>query len=510
MGAARVAGRMEARQVAEGQPGGRLLARLAVVVLVAGLALRALAPFAMDVWEDGGEYVAMGHAWAREGAFVLPYGEDRGPSSPTGEPGHSHHYPPMWPLLLGLVYRAAGFGLAQTKVALALASLATVAVVHLATRDLYGPRVALMTSALVAVEPHLVWATGRGYSENLALAFFALTLWAILRSLRDERFVVLAGLFAALAYLTRSSMGPFFLVAGFAGLAWRLRHRGAARTFGSRHYLAAAGVFGAGVGAWSWRNLSLFGWPHWQTSAYLQHATSYALAHPALLLQGLALKGLFFGGLLALYALPFLPQLREAWRRRGEEDASALLLALGLVFLLAWWLTALLWPLESHVSWLFPEHHRYVVVALVPLAWLALRGMRPDREALLRWGAAAVVLLLASTAVTLGPMRDSEARAAEWLRPHLREGDRVGLWFLSTYEPYPFLAGTGVTLYQRHMVDEPEFVLARVPHEEEGYVVVAQVHQNVLLKEDRPAFVLAREDVAQARGLPQGVIVRAW
>lgn len=42
-------------------------------------------------------------------------------------------------------------------------------------------------------------------------------------------------------------MGPVFLVAGVAGLTWRLRHMGLA-VFRDGGYLAAVGVFGTLVG----------------------------------------------------------------------------------------------------------------------------------------------------------------------------------------------------------------------------------------------------------------------
>lgn len=57
---------------------------------------------------------------------------------------------------------------------------------------------------LVALSPHLLWVAGMGYSEGLATALFALTMWAILCSLDDERFIVLGGLLAGLAYLARA------------------------------------------------------------------------------------------------------------------------------------------------------------------------------------------------------------------------------------------------------------------------------------------------------------------
>src|SRR5581483_5976121 len=126
------------------------------------------------------------------------------------------------------------------------------------------------------------------------------------------------------------------------------------------------------------------------------------------------------------------------WR---EEETSALWLAVVLVFVLGWLLTALLWPYEGFTPFLL-ENERYVVIALVPLAWLALREATDAKG----WGALAVILLAASLLTLAAPMRDSEARAAEMLSPMLKPGDRVGVIGMSLYEPYPFLAPRGVAL----------------------------------------------------------------
>lgn len=474
------------------------------LVLALGLALRVAAPFVMDVWEDGGEYAAMGRSFAEDGTFTLPSGEDRLPGGADGQPTASHHYPPAWPVVLGAGYKLLGFGAWQTKLVSLVAALASVAVAWACTRDLLGARAALVVAALVAVEDQLLWAQGRGYSESLVLVFFTLTVWAILRSLKDARFVLLAGLFAGFAYLTRASMGPFFLVAGGAGLAWRLMHRGW-RGVLNPWYLAAAALFAGIVAAWAARNVAAHGWPRWETSAHVAAATDFAFAHPKLLALGLLWKFLLFAAFLAAYALPLHRELRQALLKWRDEETSALLLAGGLVFLLGWLLTALLWGYEGFTPW-FVENQRYVVVALVPLAWLALREARDDKGL----AVLAVLLVAASLATVAGPMRDAEVRAAELLEPHLQPGDAVGIQWFSLYSLSPELRDAKLVPVARIADERPEFVLSTAPQPPDGYALVWEVHQRTLTRGEYPIWVYAREDVAAARGLPRGDVVWRW
>ena len=235
----------------EGYP----LERVGLAAVAAGVVLRLLVPFLMDFRSDGDTYVAMGQAWMMRHEFLMPYG-DVTTWGPT-DPGYSNHYPPAYPFYLGLVFTVFGYGLAQAKAAAVVVSLLALAAVYLTTRDLYGKVPAALVAGLLAVEPHLLWVTGAGFSENMVLLFFALTMWAIVKSLTDDRYIVLAGLFAGLAYLSRASVGYFFVVAGMGGLLWRLYHRGWA-VLANRWYLLAIALFGGIGAAWAWRNASLF------------------------------------------------------------------------------------------------------------------------------------------------------------------------------------------------------------------------------------------------------------
>lgn len=462
-------------------PAASRLDRWALFALLVGLALRVGAPFAMDVWEDGGEYVAMGHALAANGTLWLPFGEERTVAPPTGAPGFSHHYPPAFPAWLAAFDAALGPSIRTTQVALAALGVASVLVVLLCARDLYGGSVALRVASLVALEPHLLWTTGRGYAENLVVALFALTLWAILRALHDERWMVPAGLFAGLSYLAKASLGPFFLVAGLAGLAWRLWHRGAA-PLRSPWYLAGAALFGAIVAAWSWRNWTLFGDP--VTSPYIAVSYDAAFARPGAFAAALAAKAGFFLLGVALVAAPLAGALREPLRRWRDEATSALLLALALVVALAIVATGALAVFEPDAV-LVLDHHRYLLPALVPLLWLA-RGGTPRG-----WAVLAAAALVLSAACILAPQKDGEARAAEAAAAMAAPGDALAVHGITLYEPYPFVAGSPLRVVPED--GQARFLLAREPVEASGYHLLGVYHERAWLHADRPGYLYARD-----------------
>lgn len=415
------------------------LERIGVAAMVAGLVLRLAAPFFMDFRADGDTYTAMGHAWMLHREFLMPYGDVAtwGPLPP----GHSNHYPPAYPFYLGVVFSIFGFGLWQAKWAAVVMSIAAIVAVYACTRDLYGRVPAALTAGLIALEPHFLWTTGTGFSENMVLLFFTITMWAILRSLTDDRYILLAGLFAGLAYLSRSSVGYFFVVAGGAGFLWRFYWR-RWRLFTNVWYLGAIAIFLAIVGAWAYRNASLFPpvtqyltvfghtWrltlPAWETSSYVRYAQTYAFERPELWWDALRRKVPYFILFLAWWALPFLPESWRATKRIREEHTSALWLSVFLVWLIAWIISGMFTVLEK-VDFI-SNNHRYVIIGLVPLAWLIFREAKLERASTrLRVVVMALALFLASGAVFTNPIRYPDLRAAEFMDDHLRPGDEVAV-----------------------------------------------------------------------------------
>jgi hypothetical protein len=511
------------------------LEQLGLAAIAAGVVLRLASPFFMDFRSDGDTYTAMGQAWALHHAFLMPYG-DVTTWAPL-PPGYSNHYPPLYPFYLGLVFTVFGFGLGQAKWAAVVMSLAALAAVYSCTRDLYGKLMAALATGLLAVEPHLVWVTGSGFSENMVLLFFALTMWAILRSLTDDRYIVWAGLFAGLAYLTRASVGYFFVIAGGGGFLWRFYYR-RWRLFTNVWYLAAIGIFLAIAGWWAVRNATLFppvqqtlfGYtftvPAWDTSSYTRYVQNLAFSEPGKWGYALVEKIPLFLAFLAWYVVPFLPESWRATKRIREEETSALWLSVFLVWITAWVISAMFWVFEQSSLYWF-DNHRYVLIGLLPLAWLLLREARWERASTrLRFGMLLLSLFLACGAVFLDPIRFSDLRAAETMDAYLHPGDQVGVdGSTIKYAFYAYLhhperiqvygcegppADGNATGPCHGAADDgghrADFIVSlRYGASYQDYDLVGTFRQHFSDGGVMTATLWARDDVAKARGVPMGL-----
>lgn len=490
--------------------------RVALAAVVLGALSWLAAPAFMDIGYDGNTYVATGHGWARTRELVLQWG-DVLTFHPTG-PGHSHHFPPAYPFYLGLVFSVFGYGYMQAKLAAVAASLVALAVVHFTTRDLYGPRKALLVSATFALSPWMLWITGMGFSESLATVFFVLTMWSIVKSLTDERFIVLAGLFAGLAYLSRASMGAFFVVAGLGGLSWRLYHRGFRATLTSPWYGAAILVFGAILAAWAYRNVALFGWPNWETSPGTRGIPRYIGEHLRAFVTGLAVRA-------PLLALPFAPALAFLWpearrsiARIRDEHVSGLWLSVALIYLLGILFAAAYFSMGvSRHEALRLDNARYVLVGVVPLTWALLRESDVDAPRFQRrYVALLATLAVGMVLVATFPAQYLPSEAARALDPHVQEGDRIAVNGAGKYPFYGYLSEPEkIVVYTLGTIegdDRPEFIFTfwREPHE--GYTLVVSEEQRHWwwASQDEYLAVWARDDVVAARAITLEPLRPGW
>jgi 4-amino-4-deoxy-L-arabinose transferase-like glycosyltransferase len=296
--------------------------------------------------------------------------------------GPSHHYAPGLPVIEGAFVALLGDTPAALAIPLVALSWGAVVVAWWAARNLYGADAGLLAGAAVSVEWTGTWfGTWFGYSENLVLITLTLTIWAVLRGLRDDRYWVLAGIFAGIGYLSKSSLGWFFLIAGIAGVGYRVIFRGWG-ILKNRWYWTAVGFFAVPVGIWTLRNISLF-WDGtllgladaWQTSEVQSRLIANALAQPAILLQGLVGKGLVLGAFLTLPFLPLLPAFRPALRKWKQEDVFGLWMTAALIFALGTFFAATFWVTDQ-TSLLWADAARYVMPAQIPLLWLIVREGR--------------------------------------------------------------------------------------------------------------------------------------
>lgn len=362
---------------------------IAFAALAGGLLLRTLGllayPTAPLVDCDGRASFVMGMSWAHGRGLLLddPALLQLCALFRLEELGPTHHFAPGLALIEGSFFLLLGNETLAVVLPLLLISWLAVGAVWWTTRDLYGTQAALLAAAAVSVEwTGVLFGTWKGFSENLVVIALVVTIWAVLRALRDDRYLAVAGLFAGIGYLSKASMGFFFLIAGLGGLGWRLRFRGR-RVLVNGWYWAAIGIFAIPFVGWALRNVSLFwdGTPlgllgAWQTSEVVSRMVNVAIGQPAELVVGLAGK---LPVLLVGLVLPFVPLLSgfaTPLRRWREEEPLGLWMTVGLVFGLGWLFAAIFWVNED-TSLLWADPVRYVMPAQIPLLWLLLRERGP-------------------------------------------------------------------------------------------------------------------------------------
>jgi 4-amino-4-deoxy-L-arabinose transferase-like glycosyltransferase len=362
---------------------GRRLRLAAFAALVAGLLLRTvpllLDPTALRATCDGQAYHDLAVSFVRQGSFTI---DDPGLVSVCYglvDLGPSHHFAPGLPLIEAPFIALLGDTPLALVIPLLLLSWLAVVVAGLTTRDLYGNNAALLVSAAVSLDwTGVVYGTFLGYSENLVLIGLTLTLWAVLRGLRDERFITAAGLFAGIGYLAKASVGWFFLLAGLGGVLYRLIFRGW-QVLKSRSYWAGVALFALPVALWSLRNIAVF-WngsllglaDSWQTSKPTAMAVAAAVQRPDLWALAAAVKAPVLLVILGAAFVPLAGPLRAALRDWKREDVFGLWLTVGLIFILGWFFASAFWVVEQN-NLFWGDHARYIMPAQIPLLWLVVR-----------------------------------------------------------------------------------------------------------------------------------------
>ncbi|HMN08412.1 MAG TPA: glycosyltransferase family 39 protein [Gemmatimonadaceae bacterium] len=149
-------------------------------------------------------------------------------------------FPPVFPLLLSLVGAPFGDRLDVLLAFVALCSAAGILFFFEAARRFVGDELALLVSALYALNPDTLWDAQNLMAEAPFKLFAMMALWALSRERDGVRFAVIAAGATILAALTRTA-GVVFVAALFAYWVLSRRYRWAFV------YAAAATVF---VGGW--------------------------------------------------------------------------------------------------------------------------------------------------------------------------------------------------------------------------------------------------------------------
>lgn len=459
---------------------------------VLGLVLRVAAFNNWGIVYDGAVMSVMGESFAVHGEFVIPY---------ASGVAYYHHYPPLYPMYLSLFYRVLGFGLFATKVADFVLSLLLIAVVWGTTADLLGRRRAAYAAAFVALEPMFLMTSLIGYSEELVGILFVLTAWAAVKGLRRLPFLVLAGLFAGLGFLARSSIGWVFLVAVVMGFLWIRRVRGW-WILQNRWFLGGATVFALLAGGWTLRNLSVYGWPNWETSSYLTAVYGYGLAHPALLLEALVVKAPLFLLFFLLYGGLFLPEIRLSRRAATGEATGLLWTILGSTFVMAWIVSSFFWTVEQTPLWWW-DNLRYVVIASPIVLWLVLKETEPRwsftrapstdlRSFSRRFATLMAIFVAIGLAIVAFPAPYPQMALVQGLNPYLRPGAVVGVDGISPEAILPYISVANVSVVPYRGGVSASFVLSATVAAYAGFVRVSTLRSGDLLGESFTCALWAR------------------
>jgi 4-amino-4-deoxy-L-arabinose transferase-like glycosyltransferase len=142
-------------------------------------------------------------------------------------------WPPLHPLLIGVVFAVFGPSVGLARLVVALQSALTTCIVYILTQRLADRRSALVAAGLYIVYPsflaysHLLWSESTYVLVFLVALYFAVRAVEADRSRQRVTFALLCGLFLGLAGLTRAAVLPLLIVVP-AWLGWSIgqrRHR---------------------------------------------------------------------------------------------------------------------------------------------------------------------------------------------------------------------------------------------------------------------------------------------
>jgi 4-amino-4-deoxy-L-arabinose transferase-like glycosyltransferase len=164
--------------------------------------------------------------------------------------------PPLSLWLMGLSARVLGFSSLSLLLPQALCTIAAVALLYATVRRAFGPTAGVIAAALLAITPVTV-AIGRvDNPDALLVLLMVASAWALVRALEAgrTRFLLLAGLFVGLAFMTKMLQGWMivpalalaYLVAAPVGAArrvWQLALAGVAMVIASAAWPLAVSLW---------------------------------------------------------------------------------------------------------------------------------------------------------------------------------------------------------------------------------------------------------------------------
>jgi 4-amino-4-deoxy-L-arabinose transferase-like glycosyltransferase len=185
-----------------------------LIILIIGILLRIIAFTRIQILKDGAVFSDIALGILKHGTFISVEN-----NLPTW--GESLVYPPY----LSLFYKFLGYSVLSTQLASLIAGILAIFVVYLTTADIFDKRKGLITAAIIALTPWMILATASGLVDNFVVIFLSLTLWAIIKSSENTKYLAIAGVFATLTYLTKTNLGLKFIIVGLVFFVlWQLHY----------------------------------------------------------------------------------------------------------------------------------------------------------------------------------------------------------------------------------------------------------------------------------------------
>jgi hypothetical protein len=171
------------------------------LILIVGALLRIISFTRIPIIYDG--------AWYADTGFgILKYGTFSTASQNIPTWGDTLIYPAY----LSVFYRFFGYSLLTTRVASLIIGLLAILVVYKLTANIFDKKKGLIVAAIIAFHPWAIIVTGANVVENMLIIFLSFTIWSIIKSSDDRRYLSLAGIFASLTFLTKTNIGISLII----------------------------------------------------------------------------------------------------------------------------------------------------------------------------------------------------------------------------------------------------------------------------------------------------------
>ena len=171
-------------------------------ILAFALILRIIVSLFTPVYADGALYAEVGLGISQGKGFSTQDGESAWGWSLT------------YPLFTAIFYSIFGFSIFTIKAAAIAASLLTIVVAYICTKDLFGLEKANVIAIVMAFLPWQLYHTAGNYCESFVILFTMLLVWALFKVKEKHSYFILVGVFGVLALWTRSNIGwPLLLIA---------------------------------------------------------------------------------------------------------------------------------------------------------------------------------------------------------------------------------------------------------------------------------------------------------